>query len=136
MHSPLKRLEPLLHPRGHGPQVVVHLAGLLAQDEVAHRGAGDLDVLVAAQDVDLRGVSRPLLGGRGRACRTLVSARTMRVLVAFSMANFVLPSLPCFELEACLGHRRVGDVQQYGRWREPDGRPLLNVSETAPRQVN
>lgn len=51
------RLEPLLHPRRHGPQVVVHLAGLLAQDEVAHRGAGNLDVLVASQDVDLRGVS-------------------------------------------------------------------------------
>jgi len=52
----VKGLEPLLHPRGHGPEGVVHLAGLLAENEVADGGTGDLDVLVSTEDVDLESI--------------------------------------------------------------------------------
>ena len=125
------RLEPLLHAGRHGSQIVVDLARLLAQDKVAHRGAGDLDVLIAPEDVDLRRVSVDSTTRWSKKWEqsTLVSARTMRVLVAFSIANFVLPSLPYTVLEIWPWDSRDDwNIQQSGRWHGQDGLPLYTQS--------
>lgn len=45
--------KPLLHARRHCPQVVVHLPGRLAEDQAHDRLARNVDVLEAAEDVDL-----------------------------------------------------------------------------------
>lgn len=46
-------LEPLLHASSHRPQVAVHLARVLAQDQADNALPRDCDVLEATQDVNL-----------------------------------------------------------------------------------
>ncbi len=48
------RSEPFRSPCGHAPETAVHLGRRGAEDEIAQRSLRDLDVLVRAQDVDLR----------------------------------------------------------------------------------
>ena len=46
-------LKPLLHPACNGAQVAVDLAGVLAEDQADNGLACNVDVLEAAEDVDL-----------------------------------------------------------------------------------
>ncbi len=58
-----RQLEALCGPGRDGPERAVDLGGRTAQDEVAERALGDLDVLVGAEDVDL-GVCQHDAGAR------------------------------------------------------------------------
>jgi hypothetical protein len=46
-------LKPLLHASRDGPQVAVHLAGVLAQDQADNGFPCHMDVLEPSEDVDL-----------------------------------------------------------------------------------
>ena len=46
-------LKPLLHPASNSPQVAVYFAGVLSEDQTDNGLACNVDVLEAAEDVDL-----------------------------------------------------------------------------------
>ena len=84
---------PLPHATGYCAQAGVDFAWRRTEDEGDNGIPGDFDVLEGAEDVDFSAceVAVRLRNECGDA-EAYVSARTIRVRLAFSMVNLVFPS--------------------------------------------
>jgi hypothetical protein len=83
----------LFHATSDGAQTSVHFPRWRAQNQRHNRIAGNFDVLERAKNMDLPVRSIDIcMRNEKKNASTHVSARIMRVRLAFSMVNFVLPS--------------------------------------------
>lgn len=89
-------LKPLLHARRHGAKRCVHLAWRATENQANDSIASNLYVLEGAEDVDFATEHNQHQTALSNVFifPTYVSAKTIRVLLAFSIVNLVFPSRP------------------------------------------